>query len=106
MDVEGKTREHMVAALTFDELPTTEEVVHAAASLSMIARGVADAHGTDRVMVGGAPFLMPALHAALLSQGLRPLYAFSKRESEEQVQSDGSVRKVAVFRHLGFVLEG
>jgi hypothetical protein len=31
------------------------------------------------------------------------VYAFSRRESTEAVQEDGSVRKVAVFRHLGFV---
>ena len=35
--------------------------------------------------------------------GIQPVFAFSVRETEEQKQADGSVRKVAVFRHAGFV---
>jgi len=54
-------------------------------------------------MIGGAPFLMSALEDALVIAGITPLYAFSVRESVEAEQADGSVRKVAVFRHLGFV---
>ena len=33
-----------------------------------------------------------------------PLYAFSRRESVEEWQPDGSVRKINIFRHDGFVL--
>jgi len=40
---------------------------------------------------------------ALRDQGIEPVYAFSVRESIEQTQPDGSVRKVNVFRHAGFV---
>jgi hypothetical protein len=54
-------------------------------------------------MIGGAPYLMGALEKALRECGFTPVYAFSKRESIDQPQPDGSVRKVAVFRHLGFV---
>ena len=46
---------------------------------------------------------LPELEAALRQQGFTPLYAFSVRESADQTQPDGSVRKVAVFRHVGFV---
>ena len=56
------------------------------------------------VMIGGAPFFMESLATALRREGYCPVYAFSRRESVEQVQADGSVRKVAVFRHLGFVV--
>ena len=35
--------------------------------------------------------------------GVPAVYAFSVRESVEQPQPDGSVRKVNVFRHVGFV---
>ena len=54
-------------------------------------------------MLGGAPFFMIVLHEMLADNGINPVYAFSVRESEEQVQADGSVKKVAVFRHRGFV---
>jgi hypothetical protein len=36
-------------------------------------------------------------------RGITALYSFSTRESVDQPQPDGSVRKVAVFRHTGWV---
>ena len=54
-------------------------------------------------MIGGAPFLMGALESALLDYGITPVYAFSKRESVEEVQKDGSVKKINIFRHAGFI---
>ena len=54
-------------------------------------------------MIGGAPFLMGPLEAALLKDNRVPVYAFSVRESVEAPQADGSVRKANVFRHGGFV---
>jgi len=55
------------------------------------------------VMIGGAPYLMPPLQRALLKRGLKPLYAFSRREVIEEAQPDGSVRKSIIFRHIGWV---
>lgn len=57
----------------------------------------------DKVMIGGAPFLMRPLADRLREDGYIPVFAFSQRESADQLQSDGSVKKVAVFRHKGFV---
>jgi hypothetical protein len=39
----------------------------------------------------------------LRAADITPLYAFSVRESVEQALADGSVRKVNVFRHAGFI---
>jgi hypothetical protein len=55
------------------------------------------------VMLGGPLFLMGPLAVAIEEAGYQPLFAFSRRESEEQTLSDGSVRKIQVFKHLGFV---
>src|SRR3989338_4428706 len=52
-------------------------------------------------MIGGAPVLMPPLELALRHYDIIPLYAFSNPESEEKAE-DGVVKKIAVFRHLGF----
>ena len=49
---------------------------------------------------------MAPLEEALRYRGILPLYAFSRRESREETDPDGSVRKVAVFRHLGFYPAG
>lgn len=59
--------------------------------------------GYTAAMIGGAPFFMASLERALRMHGVKPLYAFSQRESVDETQADGSVRKVAVFRHVGFV---
>lgn len=59
--------------------------------------------GEKRALIGGAPFFMPYLAHSLKARGITPVYAFSERVSEEQVQPDGSVRKVNVFKHVAFV---
>lgn len=110
LDLPDDARAEVSALLTFDDLPTRQEIEARAADLADIAAfGDArtdddtDAVRYDRVMIGGAPWLMSALEAALRDQGLTPVYAFSRRESVDTVQSDGTVRKVAVFRHAGWV---
>jgi hypothetical protein len=92
--------------LTFATLPSSNEVLAVARAIADLADEVYD-HEEDqfprKAMIGGVPFLMARLEAALRGKNIDPVYAFSVRESEEQVQADGSVRKVNVFRHIGFV---
>lgn len=57
----------------------------------------------DAAMIGGAPYLMGPLEAALKDRGIAPLYAFSERRSIEVKNEAGEVTKTAVFVHLGFV---
>jgi len=90
-------RTHLVRLLTFDHLPSREEIEAAATGLAELTCGFAAA------MIGGAPYLMGPLERALRRVGVQPLYAFSVRESTEETQPDGSIRKVNVFRHAGFV---
>jgi hypothetical protein len=54
-------------------------------------------------MIGGAPYLTERLVPRLRAAGVRPVYAISERVSQEVVQEDGSTKKVAQFRHLGFI---
>ena len=56
-----------------------------------------------KAMIGGLPAMMRQLEDALTRVGVTPVYAVSERDSIEQMQADGSVRKVNVFRHVGFV---
>lgn len=60
-------------------------------------------HITLRVMIGGAPYLMEPLAKELRRVGATPVYALSERISTEMAGEGGAVKKVAVFRHLGFV---
>lgn len=98
-DLEGEALSYVKANLTFDTLPNKEEIDLRAERIADIA---AD-HHADAAMIGGAPYLMSALEVALLDRGITPLYAFSERVSAEETLPDGTVRKVNVFKHVGFV---
>ncbi len=99
VDLIGESLEHMKALLTFHEIPSWLEMRERASELVMIARD----GGFEAAMLGGAPFFMPMLHEMCHIESVKPLYAFSKRESVETVMEDGSTRKTNVFRHVGFV---
>lgn len=110
IDVRPEWRPALVELLTFDDLPTREEISARAYELTAIFAAY-DMSGNDdddgeyprHVMIGGAPFFMSALEAALLDHNIQPVYAFSKRESVEVTDADGNVRKTSVFKHVGFI---
>lgn len=108
IDLPPPGRSMLVEALTVDTLPTRAEIADRCAKIAALAvnNGLGceecDPHPTS-AMIGGAPWMMRALEDALLDMGVSPIYAFSVRESTEQKQPDGSVQKINVFRHAGFV---
>jgi len=83
--------------LTFDTLPSREELEQRADQIAALAIGTR----ATIAMIGGAPYLMSALERALKASGIRPVYAFSERVSSEK---DGV--KTSTFRHVGFVEGG
>ena len=85
--------------LTFTELPDLAEITDRAVALADLAAKA----GATEAMIGGAPYLMPALDLVLRTRGIEPLYAFSLRESVDEEQSDGSIVKRTRFVHAGFV---
>jgi hypothetical protein len=85
--------------LTFHSIPRIEDIDQRARGIASLAK----VSGYSHVMIGGAPYLMGPLEAALRARELTPVYSFSVRSSEEQLQADGTVRKVNVFKHGGFV---
>ncbi|MCK4958013.1 MAG: hypothetical protein KAT00_01400 [Planctomycetes bacterium] len=91
--------EQIQKLLTFDKIPTLHEITDRALALANIAFE----NEADEAMIGGAPYLILALDLALRFKGIKPVYAFSKREVEEVAQADGSVKKTSRFHHLGFV---
>lgn len=97
--VEPAEKAAVQAILTFDAIPSVEEIQQRALLLAAIAVQ----SGCKKAMIGGAPFFMSALESALKAQGIAPVYAFSQRESVESIQSDGSVVKTNMFKHVGFV---
>lgn len=97
--VEPMNKEEVQQLLTFNSLPSRSEINLRARELARIAR----IHGVQHVMIGGAPYLMPALETALVELGLIGWYAFSDRVSVETPDGNGGVRKTNVFKHAGFI---
>lgn len=85
--------------MTFNSLEEARNHAEAAEKIADIA----SKNGCKKAMIGGAPYLMPRLENALLSRGIDPLYAFSKRVVQEQKMPDGSVVKKSIFKFEGFV---
>jgi hypothetical protein len=99
-DAAPEVRAQICALLTSDECPKPWDIADRAKALVAIA----DQHRPlDGVMIGGAPWLMGALESALRYAGMHPRYFFSRRESVEQTQAGGSVKKINVFRHVVWV---
>ncbi len=107
VDLTGGQLQELKKLLTFNDLPSRQDVRQIASALGWLVDVViGDTKPRPQhpvAMIGGAPFLMGPLEDALADRGVRAVYAFSRRESAEEVQPDGSIRKVAVFRHAGFV---
>ena len=91
--------DRLPSLLTFVGIPSPLEIRQRAEVIASLA---AD-DGVSQAMIGGAPFFMAPLEKALQAVGITPLYAFSERVSVDAIQQDGTVRKIAEFRHLGFV---
>jgi hypothetical protein len=110
VDLPEHMREEVSQVITFDEIPSPKEMTVRAQQVVAIFRRGQDAISQEGMiqvgitaMIGGAPYFMASLERILMADGIEPVYAFSRRESEDQTQPDGSVKKVAVFRHAGFV---
>jgi len=113
IDLPDAARDLLVRLLTFEDLPKAADIEVRAEAIARLAtdlwreweagRAPAQTHLSRCVMIGGAPYLMSALERALALQGFKAIYAFSRRESADEVLPAGSVRKISVFRHAGFV---
>lgn len=84
--------------LTFNTLPTHEEMQERATELARIAAQ----HSAEAAVIGGAGYFMPYLEKALIKLNIVPLYSFSVRESVE-VNKNGTIVKTSVFKHAGWI---
>lgn len=97
--VEPSDKKAVGSLLTFHSAPDKGELSRRSDSLTAMAVNA----GVTTAMIGGAPYLMAPLEKALKAAGIMPVYSFSERRSSEQTQPDGSVQKVNIFVHTGWV---
>jgi len=103
VEPDADTKERIRQLLTFDELPTQSALRQRATACAVLASDLVRKYGCDAVLIGGAPYFMSHLESALRSFRVGYCYAFSRREADEQIQPNGSVRKTHVFKHVGFI---
>ena len=101
VDLSGEKREKLQRFLNFDRIPSELEINWRADQIVNLLEGEKEYH--CQVMIGGALWLMGPLTRKLKAERYIPVYAFSVRESEEEILPDGSVRKVNIFKHKGFI---
>lgn len=96
--VSGELTPDQKKDLNFSILPSRDELNFRAETFARYVK----AKGYSAAMIGGAPFFMVPIHNALVKHNIKPLYAFSVRESIEKVEN-GKTVKTSIFKHAGFV---
>ena len=102
IDFVGKDLESLKALLTFKDIPSAAEIDRRAQEITRLAKDALFGQPERKAMIGGALWLMAPLTFYLKAAGISPVFAFSKRESVEEV-IDGKTVKTNVFKHVGFV---
>lgn len=97
--IEPADKERVKKLITFETRPCQYELRVRANMLAQIAAS----SGCKKAMIGGAPYMMRSIEDALHRVGILPMYAFSKRVSEEAIANDGSVTKTSKFIFDGFI---
>lgn len=105
VDLPYSKREELQKLLTFEELDNGYIYVmkERAERIADLAESAICDENNRVVMIAGAPFFMSTLEKALSRRDIQVCYAFSRRESAETVNADGTVSKTAVFKHAGFI---
>jgi len=103
VEPDADNKERIRQLLTFEELPTQSELRQRATECAVLASALVRKYRCDAVLIGGAPFFVSHLESALRLFNVRYCYAFSRREAQELIQPDGSVKKTHVFKHVGFI---
>ena len=101
VDLPEEKRKYLQMVLNFEDIPSESEINWRADQIVSLLEGEEGYH--CQVMIGGALWLMGPLTRKLKAERYIPVYAFSVRESEEEILPDGSVRKVNIFKHKGFI---
>lgn len=112
VDLQGDKLEALREALTFEEIPTAEEIYKRAEYVAELAvqNGLGPDDGDDPTPdaamiggVGGASWLIEPLIEELRQRGIKPVFAFSTREVVDEVFADRTISETEIFRHKGFV---
>lgn len=89
----------IIAEINFTGMPTSDEIRRRAKAVAVLAKEA----GATSAMIGGALWFMGTLERELMANGIEPFYSYTSRKSVDELLPDGSVKKVAIFVHEGFI---
>lgn len=103
--------ERLLSLLKFDTAPsellvksrTMAIVALAMEEIDFQSKGQEVGYDEWQVMLGGALWLMKPLTDGFMRSRVVPVFAFSERKSLETPLANGTVQKVVVFEHAGWV---
>ena len=103
VEPESDVKSEIQRLLTFDRSVMTEagQIEERAKALVSLVRR--EYPLVNKAMIGGALYLIPALVRELKAAGIQPYFSYTDRVSQETHNTDGSVTKTLVFKHLGWV---
>lgn len=97
--VEAEAREKVLELLTFQIAPGVMRITGVALALASIAYS----EGAKKAAIGGPAFLTSALEAALIANGIVPVYPYYKTAEVTKTQKDGSTVRGVVALHIAYV---
>lgn len=101
VDLNGVDRELLLKLITFESLPNDTQLADRSADFADFVE--ARIFDFQCALIAPAPFWAFHVEAELRARNIPFVYAFSRRESVEEKQVDGSVVKRSVFKHAGFI---
>lgn len=99
--VDVENHEYICKLLTFDKKPDNNEIKERARLIADYAESI----NAEKVLIGGAFYLMTYLSKELALRNIKVCYAYSERSSVDQINEDGTVVKSIVFKHTGIIDE-
>ena len=94
--VEYPARAELMNMMLFKMAPTVEEVELVSSQLAATVAAYCRRHGIKKVLIGGAPYMISSLEAALMSHGLLPVYQYTHRVCTGFKHING--KEVAIYK--------
>jgi hypothetical protein len=99
IDPPAEIKSEISKLLTFDEIPSRQEIGERATALVAIVVSL----GYKVAMVGGAGYLMGPLEASLKAAGVSPVHTFTKRVITGEKIVNGKTEITREIKFAGFV---
>jgi hypothetical protein len=99
LDVTDSLFGQLRVALTFDKPPTPDEIIKRSQAIVDVAREADNVN----VMIGGDLWMIPIIERLLYTNGFSVWYPLSKIVFKHVTKHDGTIEKMMVFHHEGFV---